>query len=268
MLVLLSPAKSLDYDSQFKCNRHSTPVFTKEIAILSTALKDLTAPDLKKLMGISDKLAELNHNRFQKFTSKFNASNSRQALLAFNGDVYNNIEKTSYNEQDFDFAQDHLRILSGFYGILKPLDLMQPYRLEMGTDFRKISTNNKQDNALIDQIQAINLYKFWGDKISHYLNNEIKSSHHQNIINLASNEYFSAIDPKSLLPKVINIAFKEKKGGVLKIIGISAKKARGLMANFIIKNKITNPAELKNFTEGHYLFDKELSNDSNFIFTR
>ena len=263
MLVLLSPAKSLDYDSQFNCKNHSQPFFTKEIATLSKALKAVEAEDLKKLMGISDKLADLNHDRFQKFSPEFNISNSRQALLAFNGDVYNNIEKENYSELDFDFAQNHLRILSGFYGILKPLDLMQPYRLEMGTDFRKISLNK-----VIDDIQAINLYKFWGDKISHYLNDELKSKTNQVIINLASGEYFSAIDLKALLPKVINIVFKEKKGDVLKIIGISAKKARGLMANFIIKNKIQDPEELKHFTKENYQFNTDLSDDSNFIFTR
>lgn len=266
MLVLLSPAKSLDYESQFQCESHSTPVFTKETAILSKALKDASATDLKKLMGISDKLAELNRDRFQKFSPTFNHSNSRQALLAFNGDVYNNIDKAHYNEADFNFAQNHLRILSGFYGILKPLDLMQPYRLEMGTDFRKISSHNT--NPIIDQIQAINLYKFWGDKISLYLNNEIQSSTNHVIINLASSEYFSAIDQKALVPKVIHVAFKEKKGDVLKIIGISAKRARGLMANFMIKNKILNPEKLKDFKEENYSFNPNLSNDSNFIFTR
>lgn len=194
-------------------------------------------------MGISTKLAEINHKRFSNFSDKFNFENSKQALLVFNGDVYKPIEIEKFTKEDFDFAQKHLRILSGFYGVLRPLDLIQPYRLEMGTK---------------------NIYQFWGDKISQFLNNEDA----KHIINLASEEYFSAVNPKIISAKIINIIFKEKKNGTYRIVGINAKKARGLMTNFIIKNKISNPISLKEFAVEGYHFVKELSDENNFVFTR
>ncbi len=202
-------------------------------------------------MGISKKLAELNHQRFQDFSSdKFDFKNSKQALLVFDGDVYKPIEVETFTKKDFEFAQKHLRILSGFYGILRPLDLMQPYRLEMGTNL-KIG-------------DAKNLYQFWGDKIS----DEINKEKGEYVINLASEEYFSAINPKKISAKIINLIFKEKKGDAYKIIGINAKKARGLMTNFIIKNQIAKPADLKNFDLEKYRFSKEMSDESDFVFIR
>lgn len=255
MIILLSPAKSLDFETDFNCKSHSIPTFGKEIEVLTSKLKKLSASDLEKMMKISTKLADLNLDRFQKFAKKFDFKNSRQAILAFNGDVYNGIEKEKYNENDFKFAQDHVRILSGLYGILKPLDLMQPYRLEMGTDFKKFEISK--------DLNAKNLYEFWGDKIS----NELEKSG-EKIVNLASEEYFSVINPKKLSQKIINIIFKENKNGTLKIIGISAKRARGLMTNFAIKNKITDPKDLKKFNEQNYKFDKNLSDETNWIFVR
>jgi uncharacterized protein len=252
MLILLSPAKSLDFESKFNCKNHSIPYFSKETQKLAIELKKFSASDLEKLMGISKKLAELNFLRFQNFVEKFDLKNSRQAILAFDGDVYAGIEKEKFSEKDFDFAQNHIRILSGFYGILKPLDLIQPYRLEMGTDFKKFKFLTK------------NLYEFWGDKISQ----ELEKSGEQEIINLASEEYFSAINPKKISKKIINIIFKERKNGVLKIVGINAKKARGLMTNFAIKNKIIDSQKLKNFSEENYRFEKNLSDEKNWVFTR
>jgi len=252
MLILLSPAKSLDFESKFTCKNHSIPHFAKETEKLAAELKKFSISDLEKLMGISKKLAELNFSRFQKFEKKFDLKNSRQALLAFDGDVYAGIEKENFSEKDFDFAQNHLRILSGFYGLLRPLDLMQPYRLEMGTDFKKF------------KFLAKNLYEFWGDKISQ----ELENLDEKTIINLASEEYFSAISPKKISKKIVNIIFKEKKSGVLKIVGINAKKARGLMTNFIIKNKITDPQKLKTFCAENYHFAENLSDELNWTFIR
>lgn len=252
MIILLSPAKSLDFTTKFNCKNHTTPFFEKDITKLIGKLKKVTIADLEKLFGISKKLAELNFERSQNFAPKFNLKNSRQALLAFDGDVYAAIDKTNFNEKDFDFAQKHLRILSGLYGLLKPLDLIQPYRLEMGTDFKNFNFGVK------------NLYEFWGDRISQQL--DLIGSKH--IINLASQEYFAAVNPKKIKAKIINIIFKEKKGNQLKIIGINAKKARGLMANFVIKNKITNPEKLKNFCDANYKFKAELSDAVNWIFVR
>ncbi len=252
MLILLSPAKSLDFESKINCKNHSLPFFTKEIEKLVAQLKKAKISDLEKTFDISKKLAELNFNRFQNFSKKFDFSNSRPALIAFDGDVYAGIDKRNFSEKDFTFAQEHLRILSGLYGILRPLDLIQPYRLEMGCDFKKFNFGIKS------------LYEFWGDKISIHLN----SIENEYIINLASQEYFAAINLEKLESKVINIIFKEKKGDSLKIVGINAKKARGLMTNFIIKNKITDYKKLKDFGEANYKFKKELSNETNFVFIR
>jgi cytoplasmic iron level regulating protein YaaA (DUF328/UPF0246 family) len=253
MLILLSPAKSLDYDTKFDVENFTIPHFAKETQKLALGLKEFSISDLEKLMGISKKLAELNFARFQNFENKYNLKNSRQSLLAFDGDVYAGIAKENFTKKDFDFAQKTVRILSGFYGVLKPLDLMQPYRLEMGTDFKKFKFLSK------------NLYEFWGDKITDYFNDE---SSGKSIVNLASEEYFSALNLKKVEPKIINIAFKEKKDDALKIIGINAKKARGLMTNFAIKNKISNPQDLKEFKEEKYRFEKKLSDELNWIFVR
>ena len=256
MLILLSPAKSLDYESLFICKNYTIPHFAKEIEKLILALKKLSVSDLEKLMGISEKLAELNFSRFQNFKKKFDLKNSRQSLLAFDGDVYDGFDKKNFSAKDFEFAQNHLRILSGLYGILKPLDLMQPYRLEMGTNFKNL------------EFPAKNLYQFWGDKISDYLNEDLKILGEKYVINLASEEYFAAINPKKISAKIVNIVFKEKKGDILKIVGINAKRARGLMANFVIKNKVTKTKDLQDFCESGYAFAKELSDESDWVFVR
>lgn len=252
MLTVISPAKSLNYDSDLKLKEFSIPHFSKETWDLSQKMKKFSNADIKKLMKISDKLADLNHDRFQNFAKDYNEKNSKQALLVFNGDVYGSIKKEEYNEKNFAFAQDNLRILSGLYGLLRPLDLMQAYRLEMGTDFKK---NN---------LEFKNLYEFWGDKISTHIN-ELEDKY---LINLASNEYFDAINPKTLKAKIINIVFKEQKADTYKIIGIHAKKARGMMVDFIIKNKITDPKKLKDFDYAGYKLHSEFCDDDSFVFTR
>lgn len=259
MIILISPAKSLNYESSLSHKNFTLPYFAKENQELAAELKKLMAPDLEKIMNISKKLAELNFARFQNFESNSNLKNAKQALLVFDGDVYKPIEVDKFNQDDFEFAQKHLRILSGFYGILKPLDLLQPYRLEMGTEFK---------NTIVEKnLKIKNLYQFWGDKISNYLNDETEKNKEKYIINLASEEYFSAINEKKLNAKIINIIFKENKNGIYKIIGINAKKARGLMVNYIIKNKIEKIEQLKKFNANNYSFQEKMSDDLNFVFT-
>jgi len=260
MLIVLSPAKSLDFESVNNCKNFSISHFAQNTQKLILQLKKLSVLDLQNLMKISPKLAELNFARFQNFSADFNFENSRQALMAFDGDVYDGIDKKNYSASDFEFAQKNLRILSGLYGILRPLDLMQPYRLEMGTDFKKL--------PLAQKLGAPNLYQFWGDEIAKNLNETCKINAQSHIINLASEEYFAAINLKIIAPKIINIFFKEQKGDVLKIVGINAKKARGLMTNFIIKNKISRVSDLQKFDEQNYRFTPKFSDESNFVFVR
>ena len=218
--------------------------------VLVDLLKDKTQDDIASLMSISDKLSKLNFDRFQTFSTPFTLSNAKQALLAFKGDVYNGIDAPSLSLDDFEFAQGHLRMLSGLYGVIRPLDLIQPYRLEMGT---------KLKNS-----QGKNLYEFWGDQISQVLNEDESEV----IINLASNEYFKGIDKNSINAKIINIAFKELKNDVYKIIGIYAKRARGLMVNYMIKNRLTEPESLKDFNVEGYQFRQAMSDDLTWVFTR
>lgn len=248
MLLILSPAKSLDFESKFKSINSSKPIFLNEVEKLVSNLKQLSINSLKDLMSISDNLATLNYQRFQNF----NDSTSRQAIMAFDGDVYDGIDKKNFDEEDFNFAQQHLLILSGLYGLLRPLDLIKPYRLEMGTDFKKFNFFTK------------NLYQFWNDKITL----EINKNPAESLINLASQEYFKAINPLKINKKIIEIIFKEKKAEQYKIIGISAKKARGLMANYIIKNKIIDPQKIKNFSLENYQFSPKFSNENQWVFIR
>lgn len=250
MLVLLSPSKTLDYTSKLPTQSHSQPEFLPETKKLIGLMREKTIAEIKDLMGISDKLATLNFKRYAGFEYKHSSDNSRPAILAFKGDVYEGIETENYNEADFAFAQQHLRILSGLYGLLKPLDLIQPYRLEMGIAFA--NSHGK------------NLYNFWGDKITDAINKTAVKT----IINLASNEYFKAVNTKKLDAKLINIYFKEQHGKDLKIIGIFAKQARGKMMNFIIKNKITTANNLLEYNESGYKFTKSLSDDNNYVFVR
>jgi cytoplasmic iron level regulating protein YaaA (DUF328/UPF0246 family) len=252
MIVVISPAKKLDFTGK-RLNQHDLPQFKNETLQLIKGLQELSHDDIKSLMGVSDNIAQLNYNRFQKFTDDYDLANSTQALLAFKGDVYQSLQAENFDDSDIKFANNHLRILSGLYGVLRPLDLMQPYRLEMGT---------RLPNAV-----GKNLYEFWGDKITDNLNQELDKQKNKVLINLASNEYFKAVKPKNLEASLINIDFKENRDGKLKTIGIMAKKARGSLARFIIKNSIQNPEDIKNFNQDHYEFSSN-STENNYIFIR
>lgn len=254
MLSLLSPAKSLNFDIDVKGVESSVPAFLNDSKSLISVMQKFSSADLMQLMKISDKLANLNYQRFQDFKTPFTNKNAKPAIFVFDGDVYDAIDAEKYNKKDLDFAQQHLRILSGLYGLLRPLDLMQAYRLEMGTALK----NSKGKN----------LYQFWQEKITNNLNEELSKMSEKSLINLASEEYFSAVDANKIKGKIINIIFKEKKGDDYKIVGIFAKKARGLMADFIIKNKIEKSEELKKFNLEKYKFQSKFSDENNWCFCR
>jgi len=249
MLAVISPSKTQDF-SPSKITQHTSTRQIQDSEALVDILREKTQDDIADLMSISEKLARLNFDRFQTFKTPLTPNNAKQALLAFKGDVYNGIDAPSLSLEDLEFAQDNVRMLSGLYGVIRPLDLIAPYRLEMGTKLK----NPKGKN----------LYEFWGDKISKVLNEDESDV----IINLASNEYFKGIDKKSLNAKIINIAFKELKGDKYKVIGIYAKRARGLMVNYMIKNRLTNVQDLKSFTTEGYQFKQDLSDEKTWVFTR
>ncbi len=250
MLILISPAKTLDYSTpNFK--EFTQPDFPSDINALVGVMKKKSAQEISQLMHVSENLAVLNEERYKTFQKVFNTHNSKQALLAFKGDVYTKIEVDSYAKEDFDFAQKHLRILSGLYGLLKPLDLIQPYRLEMGT---RLETKKGK-----------NLYEYWGTKIAKAIK---ETSNGGPIVNLASQEYFKAVDLKKLKSPVINIHFKEFKNGEYQTIGFFAKQARGMMTNFAIKNQILEPEELKGFNQEGYEFSSQKSGNEDWVFVR
>lgn len=249
MLAVISPSKTQDFSTP-DIQDHTLTRQLDESEVLVKILKQKTQSELSELMSISEKLAVLNYTRFQSFSTPFDFSNAKQALLAFKGDVYTGIDAPNLSKKDLMFAQDHLRMLSGLYGVIRPLDLIAPYRLEMGTKLK--NTKGK------------NLYEFWGDKISKLLNKDESKV----IVNLASNEYFKGIDQKALKAQIINIVFKEFKGDKYKIIGIYAKRARGLMINYMIKNRLTDAQDLKDFTTEGYQFKQELSDEKTWVFTR
>ncbi len=254
MLIVISPSKTLDFSSN-TFDVHTQPRQLRKSQELINITKKMSAEDLSVLMKISNKLGQLNWQRFQDFTQPFQLSNSKQALLAFKGDVYAGINADQYSADDLTFAQQHLRILSGLYGALKPLDLIQPYRLEMGTRL-----NNSQGK---------NLYAFWGNQVTDLLNQDLsKDSSPPCLVNLASKEYYKVIKPKELQAEIITPVFKENKAGELKTIGIHAKRARGLMTNYIIKNRISNIEQLKEFSEENYKYRSSLSSDKEWIFSR
>ncbi|WML34573.1 peroxide stress protein YaaA [Clostridium sp. OS1-26] len=254
MIVVLSPAKTLNYNKKTLANLYTEPIFQKEATELVRELQQYTPPELSTLMKISDDLAELNFKRNLSFQVKSTLENSKQAILTFSGTVYQGMRADEFSEDELQFAQNHIRILSGLYGILRPLDLIQPHRLEMGI---KLKNPKGKD-----------LYSFWKDKITNYLNEEINKHNDKNLINLASNEYFSAIDTKSFTGKIINISFKEYRCGTYKIVAVYAKRARGLMSRYIAENKVNNIEILKNFEEEGYVYNEELSSDNEFVFTR
>ena len=254
MLFLLSPAKSLDYESPMPDAVHTPPLFTQQTSELIKVLKKKTPEQIASLMKLSDSLASLNVARYQAWSSKFTAGNSRQAVLAFNGDVYSGLDAKSLNDAQLAWAQQHVCILSGLYGVLRPLDWMQPYRLEMGT-------------ALLTP-QGKNLYQFWGDQIAQYLNDRAAADTSPVVINLASEEYFRSVDLKTLKPRVVNCVFEESKNGAYKIVGFHAKRARGLMVRFAIENKAGNVKKLEGFNAEGYGFDAAASAPDRLVFRR
>lgn len=249
MLLLLSPAKTLDF-SPTKFSTHTQAKFLEESQRLIDLLRPMTTEDVQQLMKVSEKIAQLNVERYQRFELPFDSDNAKQAILAFKGDVYRGLAAAEFDAADLEFAQDHIGMLSGLYGFLKPLDLMQPYRLEMGTK--------------LQHEQGKNLYEFWGTKIADYINSLQPSA----IINLASKEYFKAVDIKALNRAVWNIDFKENKNGKYKIIAFYAKQARGMMAHYVVKNRLTDPEQLKGFDMDDYQYNEALSKGQNLVFTR
>jgi len=254
MLFLLSPAKKLDYDSPVSTNTHTQPLFIKRSAELIKELKTKRADDIAALMKLSPALSELNVQRYAEWKPKFDQKNSRQAVLAFNGDVYEGLAAATLSESQLTWAQEHVAILSGLYGVLRPLDLMQPYRLEMGTR--------------LQTARGKNLYEFWGGEIAQYLNERLNEQTSRIVINLASEEYFKAVDQKALDARVVQCVFQDYKNGVYKIISFNAKRARGLMARFAIETKAKTPAALKKFNVEGYAFAAEQSSEDKLVFRR
>ncbi|AKO52109.1 hypothetical protein ABA45_06465 [Marinobacter psychrophilus] len=253
MLMVISPAKTLDYKSPLATEHHTQPNFLEPARELIDQLKELEPHQVSNLMSISDKLGQLNAERFSDWSTPFTPSNARQAILAFKGDVYTGLDAESFSDSEFQFAQKHLRMLSGLYGVLKPLDLMQPYRLEMGTKF--------------ENQHGKDLYAFWGDTITQEVNRLLNDDDGV-LVNLASNEYFKAVHKKDLEGRLITPNFKDQKNGQYKIISFYAKKARGLMCRYAIKNGITKADDLKKFDLDGYYFSPEQSDANNWIFLR
>ncbi|MDV5355155.1 peroxide stress protein YaaA [Enterobacter asburiae] len=254
MLILISPAKTLDYQSPLATERFTQPALLEHSQQLIKIARTLSAPQIKKLMGISDKLADLNATRFHDWQPDFTPENARQALLAFKGDVYTGLQAETFSDADFDFAQQHLRMLSGLYGVLRPLDLMQPYRLEMGIRF--------------ENERGKDLYQFWGDIITDTLNEALTEQGDEIVVNLASDEYFRAVKPKKLNARIIKPVFLDEKNGTFKVISFYAKKARGLMSRYIIEQRLTKPEQLTGFNSEGYFFDEAASTPDELVFKR
>lgn len=254
MLLVISPAKTLDYDTPPVTARFTLPQHLDHAQELIGQLRQMSPQQIGELMHLSDKLAALNVARYGSWHPDFTPANAKQALLAFKGDVYTGLAAEDFSEDDFDFAQQHLRMLSGLYGVLRPLDLMQPYRLEMGT---------RLANA-----RGANLYDFWGERISGWLNEALAAQGDDILLNLASNEYFSAVKRKALKARVIDTEFKDLKSGQYKIISFYAKKARGLMARYVIRERIRDPEQLKAFDYEGYRYSAEQSRPDSLVFLR
>lgn len=254
MLVVLSPAKTLDYETPPTTTKSTLPEFLPRSNELVADARQLAPDDIRELMGISANLAELNHQRFMDWGEPFNRENAKQSILAFKGDVYTGLEAETLSRAELDFAQKHLRILSGLYGVLRPLDLMQPYRLEMGLKFANSGGNN--------------LYEFWGDDITEHLNAQLKKLGASVLVNLASNEYFKSVKVKQLNAEIITPQFKEYKNGKYKIISFFAKKARGQMARYIIDKQLDDVRGLKKFKVDGYKYNAAESSAREWVFTR
>ena len=254
MLTVISPAKTLDYETELPSEEFTRPAHLQQSKLLINRLRDFSALDLAELQHVSSKIAELNFERNHAWKTPFNLKNSRQALFAFKGDVYTGLDAYTMSKDNLAFAQDHLRILSGLYGLLRPLDLMRPYRLEMGT---KLATSSGK-----------NLYEFWNLRITDAINKQLKAIKADTLVNLASNEYFKAVKPRKIRGRIITPEFKDYKNGEYKMIGFFAKKARGLMARFVIDNELTDPEDMQRFDREGYQFKPAMSSDDKWVFTR
>lgn len=261
MLIVLSPAKSLDYDTpppvRPRISAAHLPRMADRAAVLIERLRELAPQDIASLMDISDKLAVLNATRYADWSTRFTAHNSKPAVFAFNGDVYEGLDANSLSEDDVAFAQRHVRILSGLYGVLRPLDWMQPYRLEMGT---RLATEAGKD-----------LYAFWGDAVTALLNDDLAAQKGEGkpvLVNLASEEYFKAVRPKVLNARIVTPVFEDWKGGRYKIISFHAKRARGAMTRYAVTRRVTEAAKLKRFAEDGYAFDAAASDEARWVFRR
>lgn len=254
MLIVISPAKKLDFETRVTTKTYTVPDFLEDSSDLVERMRDFSALDLAELMHVSSSIAELNFDRFHDWNDKFTPTTAKPSIFAFQGDVYTGLDADSLNQSDLKYAQNHLRILSGLYGVLRPLDLMKAYRLEMGT---------KLENS-----RGKNLYEFWGNRITEALNEQMKKIHTSTLVNLASNEYFKSVKTKNLNGDIVTPVFKDYKNGEYKMIGFYAKKARGLMTRFIIKNRITETDDLQDFDEEGYRYNKKLSTKAGPVFTR
>ena len=254
MLAIVSPAKKIDTSELTRSLPHTAGVFSHEARELVEAVRKLSKSELQNMMKISDALADLNFQRFRDFAGKETKANAKQAVMAFAGDTYVGLEAKTLEDDDLDYAQDHLRILSGLYGVLRPFDLIQPYRLEMG---RRLKTE-----------QASDLYGFWDNQIGEALEKDVALHKAPVLVNLASVEYFKAIQPKARSARIITPIFKEEKNGVAKVLGMFAKRARGAMARYMITNRVENPEDLKSFDTGGYQFQPHVSDADSWIFVR
>lgn len=254
MLIVISPAKTLDFDTAPSTDKHSKPDFLRHSRQLIDVLRDRSPDEISSLMGISSKLADLNYQRYTDWHTPFTPANAKQAVLAFKGDVYVGLEVDEYSERDFDYAQKHLRILSGLYGLLRPLDLIQPYRLEMGTSL----TNPKGKD----------LYEFWGKRLTNALNCAIEQENPKVLFNLASQEYWGAIQADAIDARIVTPNFKDWKNGKYKFISFHAKKARGMMSSYLIKTRVKSVKQAREFDWGGYTFNPGMSDGDAWTFTR
>lgn len=254
MLMLLSPAKTLDYQTELKTQAYTQPLHLGEAEVLVQQLQGLAPDQLAQLMKLSDKLAALNLARYASWTRPFTPENARPAILAFKGDVYTGLQAEDFSPEHFEFAQQHLRILSGLYGVLRPLDLMQAYRLEMGTP---LATSLGKD-----------LYAFWGARITQWINEELEAQNEPFVLNLASNEYFKAIKRPQVRAQIIDTEFRDQKNGQYKIISLYAKRARGLMARYVIQHQLSHPDDLYAFDSEGYYYSAQYSSTERLVFLR
>ena len=254
MIITLSPSKGQDFDTPVVAKNITRPQMLDDSKLLIEECRKYSVDDIRELMAVSENIAKLNVQRYQSFSLPFTQKNARPAIFAFKGDVYRGIPVAEYNQQDLDFAQAHLRMLSGLYGCLRPLDLIQPYRLEMKTKL----PNPRGDN----------LYQFWGDRLTQCLNAELATHKEPTLVNLASNEYFKAVKPKLLEGRLLNIAFKEEKNGKARIIAVFAKRARGMMADYIIRNRLQTSEAIKDFDKEGYQYSAQDSDEKQWVFVR